>query len=101
MKEYCIFNIWNGGTPFISLVYNTFEEAYIHLLDIIELEKKRNRPYYVLNDFYKNVYPSNLRKCKIFSIRVREVGEWTDYTKEDKKEKSNIIYFTDFVDKTN
>lgn len=99
MKEYCIYNIWNGGSPFISFTYTTFDEAYYKLLEIIELEKQRNRFYYVDNDFYENIYPPNMKKCKIFSIKQREVGEWIKYKKEIKYSNSNLIYFTDFIDK--
>lgn len=99
MKEYCIYNIWNGGTPFISFTYNSFEQAYYKLLELIELEKNRNRFYYVDNDFFENIYLPNLKNCKIFSIKERDVGEWTKYKKENNDSIRNLIFFTDFIDK--
>lgn len=46
---------------------------------MIELEKQRNRAYYVDNEFFNNVYPYN--------IKERKVTEW----KKSVERKSNNI----------
>ena len=91
MKEYCIYNIWNGGTPFITKSYNTFQEAYNSLMIMIELEEKRNRIYFVDNDFFSNKYLPNLSNCKIFSIEVSEWRRMDDIKQQ--KNNSKIFYF--------
>lgn len=90
MKEYCIYNIWNGGTPFTSLTFKTFQEAYESLKLLIDTEEKRNRIYFVDNDFWNNKYPYAIKGCKIFSIRFREVTEWE---RVQQKQNNKIIYF--------
>lgn len=55
---------------------------------MIELEKERNRIYYVDNDFYENEYPCSIR-CKIFSIRERKVSKWCKYTENQVQRRNN------------
>ena len=63
MKEYTIFVTCKGGKPYSLLTYNNFYDAKLKLFDMINLERERNRPYYVFNDFYENEYPASL-SCK-------------------------------------
>lgn len=58
--EYTIYCIWNGGTPFYLHTYDSIFKAKQDLYEMIELEKKRNRIYYVDNDFYENEYPCTI-----------------------------------------
>ena len=101
-KEYTIFTICNGGKPYYIHVYDTLYEAQQDLYSMIELEKKRNRPYYVHNDFYKNEYPASIN-CKIFCIKERVISNWEIYSQEkEKKEKTtkeenNIIIFEKYI----
>ena len=91
--EYSIYCIWNGGAPFYLKSYNNIFQAKQDLYEMIELEKERNRIYYVDNDFYENEYPCSIR-CKIFSIRERKVSKWCKYSEKEnhiRKEK-NIFY---------
>lgn len=59
---------------------------------MISLEKERNRAYYVDNDFFENIFPSNMQNLKYFCIKERNVTEW-EKTTEFKQNKNNIIYF--------
>jgi len=74
----------------------------IKLIYIIwfELKKKRNRPYYVDNDFYENEYPAALN-CKIFCIKRREISDWEIYSEEKQRElentKDNVILFKNYI----
>lgn len=92
MKEYSILCIYNGGRPFYLQNYHSFEDAKVSLYNILDIEIERNRPYYVDNDFFKNVYPANLQRMKYFCIKERDVTEWVSVVKNDTR-KNNIIYF--------
>lgn len=98
-KEYTIFCICNGGRPYNLHTYNNLTEAKLKLYDIISLEKDRNRPYYVHNDFFKNEYPASI-KCKIFCIKERQVSSWEIYSKENEEifnSENNIIFLNEFI----
>jgi len=96
--EYTIFCIFNGGKPFSLRSYNSLESAKFDLYNMVSLEKERNRPYYVHNDFYENEYPSSI-SGKFFCIKKRQVTEWEIYSeqKENKCALNNIYYFNNFV----
>ncbi len=97
-KEYCIYCIYNGGTPFILRTYNTFEAARIKLMEIIDLEEERNRPYFVENNFFENKYNGNIHG-KHFAIKEREVSDWILYDVNKKIKNNNIIYFDEYTNK--
>lgn len=90
--EYTILCIFNGGKPFYLQTFSSLQEAKLKLYDMVNLEIERNRPYYVDNDFFNNVYPYNLHHCKYFCIKQRNITEWENLF-EIKKRKNNIIYF--------
>lgn len=90
MKEYSILCIYNGGKPFYLNTFYSLEDAKVKLYDMINLEKERNRAYYVDNDFFENIFPPNLQNCKYFCIKERKCTEWTKVSDE---RKNNIIYF--------
>ena len=99
MQEFTIKVICNGGTPYFLHNYKTFNDAYVHLLDMISLEEERGRQYYVDNSFFKNKY-QYVGKLKYFKIFVRDVSEWFDYdfyNKENFKNDTNLIYFNNFL----
>ena len=75
MQEFTIKVICNGGTPYFLHNYKTFNDAYVHLLDMISLEEERGRQYYVDNSFFKNKY--------------QYVGKL--------KYDTNLIYFNNFL----
>lgn len=95
-KEYTIFITCNGGKTYNIHVYNDIFEAKNDLYNMVELEKKRHRPYYVYNDFYDNEYPGSLN-CKIFCLKERIVSDWEKYSENNNSNnkiiKNNIIYF--------
>lgn len=48
---------------------------------MVDLENKRNRMYYVDNDFYKNKYKFiGYNRCKYFQIIQRKIEEWNIYS---------------------
>ena len=67
------------GYPYSLNNYKSFNEALNALENMIILEQKRNRPYYVFNDFYNNEYPASV-SGKIFCIKERTVSEWQKYS---------------------
>ena len=93
--EYTIYCIWNGGTPFYLHTYDSIFKAKQDLYEMIELEKKRNRIYYVDNDFYENEYPCTIN-CKIFSIKERRVDNWSKYSEKESDTKNNNIFRLNF-----
>lgn len=84
--------ICKGGKPYYVQPYYSLSDAKLSLNIMVDLEKSRNRPYYVDNDFFDNEYPYNVQYCKYFCIKERDVTEWKK-TFDFKKEKNNIIYF--------
>ena len=97
-KEYCIYCRYNGGFPFILKTFNSFEAAKIKLLEMIELEEERERPYFVENNFFQNKYIGNIRG-KHFSIKEREVSEWNLSDENKKLTNNNIICFDEIINK--
>lgn len=105
-SEYCIYQINRGGQPFIYHIYDNLENAKLDLYNLISLEKERNRPYYVNNDFYENEYTPNI-SSKYFCIRKRTVTQWENYSKqkekqeqentENKMNKNNLILFENYI----
>lgn len=90
IKEYAIYCKYGNGTPFILNTYKNFDLAKNKLLDIIELEEERGRPYFVDNYFFENKYNINL-KGKYFCIMERQITEWKRLkTLNDKMD--NLIY---------
>lgn len=78
-KEYTIFITCKGGMPYNLCTFKTFTEVLQALNGMIQLEKERHRPYYVLNDFYENEYPASL-SGKTFCIKERTITEWEKYS---------------------
>lgn len=78
-------------------IFNTIEAAQLKLLDMIQLEEERQRPYFVDNDFFNNKY-NFLGKLTYYCIKEREVTEWKTYSKEESKEenKNKILYFSNY-----
>lgn len=92
IKEYAILCINKGGKPYYLQPYYSLEDAKTSLYNIIDLEIKRNRVYYVDNDFFENVFPANIQNSKYLCIKEREVTEW-EKTITIQTKKNNIIYF--------
>lgn len=92
MKEYSIYCIYYGAKPFYLSTFNSFIEAKLKLYDIIDLEIQRNRPYYVDNDFFDNIFSPTLNNIKYFCIKERNVSSWKK-TVEESKNKNNILFF--------
>lgn len=96
-KEFAIYCIYNGGTPFILHQYDTIQEAKINLYNLISLEDERNRIYYVDNDFYENKYPAGILG-KYYKIVERRISHWEKYSEvniniADNKKLNNVIPF--------
>lgn len=70
--EYTIYCMYNGGKPFCLNTYNNIDDAKFHLYDMISLEERRHRPYYVHNSFFKNKYPSTITG-KFFCIKKEKL----------------------------
>lgn len=101
-KEYCIYIICNGGKPYYISTYESIFAAKARLHEMIALEKERNRPYYVHNDFFENEYPAGLN-CKIFCIKERDITDWNIYSelneiKETTNDnKDNVIFLKNYI----
>ncbi len=95
MKEYGIYIRHSEGKPYMLQIFNDIDLAKIMLHDMVSLEQERNRPYFVDNDFYDNIYNIST-KLKYFCIKQREVTEWEKYSEEKEIKQNNIIYFNNF-----
>ena len=62
--------------------FKTIESAKVKLLEMVQLEEERERPYFVDNTFWKNKYNIAI-KLKYFQIREREISEWKIFSNED------------------
>lgn len=96
-KEYTIFITCNGGKTYNLYTYNNFIAAERDLYNMVELEQRRHRPYYVYNDFFKNEYPASIN-CKIFCIKERFVTNWEIYSEAENNNtfdynENNILKF--------
>ena len=97
MKEYGIY-IRNGqGSPYMLDKFKSIESVKAKLLEMIQLEEERGRPYFVDNDFWNNKYNIAI-KLKYFRIIERDVTGWSSFTSDNfSKEKSHkIIYLNSF-----
>ena len=97
-KEYCIYCKYNGGTPFILRTFKTFEAARIKLMEMIEIEEERNRPYFVENNFFINKYVGNI-PGKHFAIKERNISGWSLYDASKNIKKNNIVYLNECINK--
>lgn len=79
IKEYTIFITCRGGIPYCLCTFKSFAEALSSLENMINLERERNRPYYVFNDFFENEYPASING-KTYCIKERTVTEWQKYS---------------------
>lgn len=90
MKEYCIFVIYRGGTPYTVGSYNTFQLAQSALMNMISGFDQRGKIYYIDNDFFDNKYPLGLQSV-YYQIQERDVTEWKKYSED--KGKCKILKF--------
>ena len=96
MKEYAIYIRKGEGTPYIVSTYNNLFDVKEALYNMISLEEKRQRPYFVDNDFFNNIYTYQC-KLKYFKVIVRDVTDWEKYVdKLEEKENSILNYFKNF-----
>ena len=90
MKEYSILIINNGGHPYYLQNYKTLEECKAQVNNIVSLEKERGRLYFVDNDYFENDYKfCGYENLKYISIKVREVTEWENFSKDNKIKNPN------------
>ena len=90
MKEYGIYIKNGNGSPYMIDFHKSIESAKFAVYDIISLEEKRGRQYFVDNDYFENKYhfAGNL---KYICIKERDVTNWSNYS-EYAKETKNIFY---------
>lgn len=97
MKEYGIY-IKNGiGRPYMIDFYKSIDSAKLAVFDIVSLEEKRGRHYFVDNDYFKNKY-QYAGNLKYICIKEREVSEWKNYSQSNEAKFTNnkIIYLTKY-----
>ena len=101
-KEYCIF-VQNGCCPQYEATvhFQNFQQAYLRMLDMVEQERKRNRPYFVDNKDYQNEYTKAIIG-KTFTIKLREYTEWqpidsiNDIREQEKPKNAKILKFLNY-----
>lgn len=97
MKEYCIYVRQGTSTPYRLERYSTFAEAQSALSLLVKYEEERQKPYYVDNDFFTNIYPLSI-SLKYLRLEEREVSEWNKYSylETNTEEKSNIVFLNNY-----
>ena len=96
MKEYVIYIRCGSGSPYFTNTFDSFDKALDRLHSIISLEEERNRPYYVDNDFFNNIYHQS-EKFKYLCIKEREVEEWQKFSKNNfSNHNKKIIYLDNY-----
>ena len=83
MKEFCILIRQGAGTPYVLKTYPDIVSAKRAVLNLVDFEEKRNRMYFVDNDFFYNKYCYAGNGFKYMCIKVREVTEWEKYSELD------------------
>ena len=91
MKEYSIEIICNGGKPYLSNVYRSYNDCLNALYIMIDLERERNRPYFVNLENFDNEYQRTVIG-KYFSILEREVTGWNKIISENKRIQNEKIF---------
>lgn len=97
MKEYCIYIRQGAGKPYILNTFNNLDNAKLKVLELVELEEERGRPYYIDNDYFNNKY-SLVGNLKYICIKQRDITEWTNFSSIEinKREKEKIVYINNF-----
>lgn len=91
MKEYTIEIICRGGKPYTIGIYHTYYECLQHLYVMVDLERERNRPYFVNLDNFDNEYQKSVIG-KYFSILERDVTSWEKILSENKRIHNEKIF---------
>lgn len=90
MEEYRIVQQIGNSKPYSLYTFNNFNDCYLHLLNLIQIQQSSVRKkYYVTNSFFNNKYPPFLDGIVQYTIEVREVNEWKEY-KEEKVASKNL-----------
>lgn len=97
MLEYTLFLRHGNATPYTLGTYKTISAAKEKLYDIVDLEVKRHRPFYVDNDFFKNNYELGYNSFYI-SILEREVEQWHKFSQAESQESNNnkLVYINNY-----
>ena len=95
MEEYRLIIQKGECRPYSLWTFSTFDACYFKMLQMInEQQTHVRKEYFVINDFYNNIYPPFLAEITKYKIEYRNVGEWNVYSKknkmEDKKKDSQI-----------
>ena len=91
MKEYTIEIICRGGKPYLTNIYKSYNECLQALYIMVNLERERNRPYFVNLDNFDNEYKSTVLG-KYFSILERDVSSWDKILSENKRIQNEKIF---------
>ena len=94
VKEYSILIRNWGASPYILGTYSDILKAKNAIDNIVSLEEKGLRPYYVDNNFFNNKHIL-VGTLKYMCIQERDVTEWRKYSeiKNNKNADNKIIYF--------
>ena len=82
-KEYCIYRINNGGTPFVVDYYHNPISAELRVRELVNEWERKGLHYYIDNDFFENKFSSNEKHLFYCCIKVRDVGYWGNYYSND------------------
>ena len=95
MKEYTIYMRHGTAKPYTLGNYKNIMSAKMKLYDIIDLEIKRKRPFFVDNDFFENKYNTSSNLLYI-SILERDVNEWKQFSEFETSDKNKLLYLYNF-----
>lgn len=81
LKLFHIYGVWTT---------TKLQQIYIKVQEIEKSHQRRNRPFYIDNDFYENIYNRN-ENCVYYKFMKRRVNDWENL-ENDEPEIDNIIY---------
>lgn len=87
MKEYTLLLRRGQAKPYTLGTFKTLEGAKMKLNDMVDLEIKRNRAFFVDNDYYNNIYEFD---TNIFYLCILE-RECSSYKKVAENSSSQIF----------
>lgn len=99
-EEFAILKINNRGSPFILNTFDNIEKAKTELFTLINQDEKRNKIYYIDNDFFENKYTVGLNAQKYYRIIKRKITEWETYKSARESNKTNNNKILIFEKKT-
>ena len=89
--EYSLYTRVGQGSPYITkLIYTELTELYITINDIERKHQRIGTPFYIDNDFYRNIY-QNAIGGTYYKILRRRVNDWESFATKESKSRLRLV----------